>query len=364
MSPNRRIPPPRGGMGLIIRLAPPVLALLVACGGGDPCAARGSGGSCRAFTSAGGAGSGSGTAGSGIGGSGTAGSATGGSGTAGSATGGSGHRRLGYWRLRRCCSPWRSISRGTSREPMIPRSSRPGGLYYVLLDRHGAPGAHLGGPPPVGRPAGRSSPPIRPGSRPGAVTNVTALWAPDISYFNGLYHLYYAASTFGSNDSCIGHATKTDLASAQAWADRGSVICSSAQDDFNAIDPNLVLDGAGAPLARIRQLLERDQDRGAHQRRGAGQRQAHLARLAAEPEQRDRGRVPGEARRRLLSLRLVRLLLHGREQHVQDHGRVAPRTLLGPYVDEGGVAMLSGGGSPVLTSGARWRGPRGQRSAR
>src|SRR5208283_4952048 len=23
-------------------------------------------------------------------------------------------------------------------------------------------------------------------------------WAPDISYFNGLYHLYYAVSTFGS----------------------------------------------------------------------------------------------------------------------------------------------------------------------
>ena len=26
-------------------------------------------------------------------------------------------------------------------------------------------------------------------------------WAPDIVYFNGVYHMYYAASTFGSNIS-------------------------------------------------------------------------------------------------------------------------------------------------------------------
>ncbi len=35
-----------------------------------------------------------------------------------------------------------------------------------------------------------------------------SLWAPDVSYFGGTYHLYYAASSFGSNRSCIGHATK------------------------------------------------------------------------------------------------------------------------------------------------------------
>src|SRR6516162_8189000 len=28
-------------------------------------------------------------------------------------------------------------------------------------------------------------------------------WAPDITYFNGLYHLYYAISTFGSQTSAI-----------------------------------------------------------------------------------------------------------------------------------------------------------------
>src|ERR1019366_6704821 len=32
-------------------------------------------------------------------------------------------------------------------------------------------------------------------------------WAPDISYYKGKYHLYYALSTFGSQNSAIGLAT-------------------------------------------------------------------------------------------------------------------------------------------------------------
>jgi len=63
-----------------------------------------------------------------------------------------------------------------------------------------------------------------------------------------MYHLYYAASTFGSNKSCIGHATKTDIASG-TWTDQGTVICSNmgTNDNWNAIDPNIVLDDAGTP---------------------------------------------------------------------------------------------------------------------
>ena len=32
-------------------------------------------------------------------------------------------------------------------------------------------------------------------------------WAPDIAFFNGMYHLYYSVSSFGSRDSAIGLAT-------------------------------------------------------------------------------------------------------------------------------------------------------------
>jgi arabinan endo-1,5-alpha-L-arabinosidase len=80
------------------------------------------------------------------------------------------------------------------------------------------------------------------------VPDATNLWAPDISFFGGMYHLYYAASSFGSNKSCIGHATKTDIATG-TWADQGTVICSNmgTTDNWNAIDPNIVVDDAGTP---------------------------------------------------------------------------------------------------------------------
>jgi arabinan endo-1,5-alpha-L-arabinosidase len=79
-------------------------------------------------------------------------------------------------------------------------------------------------------------------------TGATNLWAPDISYFGGVYHLYYAASTFGSNKSCIGQATRAALDSG-SWADQGQVLCSNIgeTDNWNAIDPNVVVDDAGTP---------------------------------------------------------------------------------------------------------------------
>jgi arabinan endo-1,5-alpha-L-arabinosidase len=82
-----------------------------------------------------------------------------------------------------------------------------------------------------------------------SVSGVGDLWAPDISQFGGKYHLYYAASTFGSNKSCIGHATRDSLASG-SWTDDGAAtICSNVgtSDNWNAIDPNVIIDTDGNP---------------------------------------------------------------------------------------------------------------------
>ena len=49
---------------------------------------------------------------------------------------------------------------------------------------------------------GASAPFAAPAWMKSAVSGVTDLWAPDISYFGGTYHLYYAGSTFGSNRRC------------------------------------------------------------------------------------------------------------------------------------------------------------------
>jgi arabinan endo-1,5-alpha-L-arabinosidase len=78
--------------------------------------------------------------------------------------------------------------------------------------------------------------------------SIPNLWAPDISYFGGLWHLYYAGSSFGSNNSVIGLATTPTLDPSSPryhWTDDGLVFQSTTSDDFNAIDPSLVTDASG-----------------------------------------------------------------------------------------------------------------------
>lgn len=81
-----------------------------------------------------------------------------------------------------------------------------------------------------------------------AVPGVDGIWAPDISYVDGEYRLYYSVSTFGSNRSAIGLATSPTLdpqAENYGWTDRGMVVMSTPDDDFNAIDPDFIVDAQG-----------------------------------------------------------------------------------------------------------------------
>ena len=77
------------------------------------------------------------------------------------------------------------------------------------------------------------------------------IWAPDISFHNGQYYLYYAVSAFGKNTSCIGLATNPTLdplATNFKWTDHGKVIQSVPNRDmWNAIDPNLIFDENKTP---------------------------------------------------------------------------------------------------------------------
>jgi arabinan endo-1,5-alpha-L-arabinosidase len=78
-------------------------------------------------------------------------------------------------------------------------------------------------------------------------------WAPDIQFVNGTYYLYYSFSAFGKNTSVIGVATNSTLHPADScfkWNDHGLVVQSVPGRDFwNAIDPNLIMDGEQGWLA-------------------------------------------------------------------------------------------------------------------
>jgi len=77
------------------------------------------------------------------------------------------------------------------------------------------------------------------------------IWAPDISYYNNQYYLYYSVSSFGKNTSCIGLATNVTLDPNDPefkWIDHGNIIQSvPGKTNWNAIDPNLIVAEDGTP---------------------------------------------------------------------------------------------------------------------
>lgn len=76
-----------------------------------------------------------------------------------------------------------------------------------------------------------------------------AIWAPDIHYANGKYHLYYSVSAWMNFNSSIGYATNTTLDPANPaykWKDEGMVISfKNGGEGVNVIDPNAFTDKDG-----------------------------------------------------------------------------------------------------------------------
>ncbi|WP_139921316.1 family 43 glycosylhydrolase [Hymenobacter sp. DG01] len=70
-------------------------------------------------------------------------------------------------------------------------------------------------------------------------------WAPECIYMNGKYYLYYSCSTFGSKVSAMGVATNVTLDPTSPnykWEDQGEVVSSNAGSSANAIDPAVFRD--------------------------------------------------------------------------------------------------------------------------
>ncbi|KZV66221.1 glycoside hydrolase family 43 protein [Peniophora sp. CONT] len=65
------------------------------------------------------------------------------------------------------------------------------------------------------------------------------LWAPDVSFQDGQYVMYFASSFIGTQNSAIGVATSPSMEPG-SWTDHGAVITSKDGDLYNAIDANLI----------------------------------------------------------------------------------------------------------------------------
>ena len=72
-----------------------------------------------------------------------------------------------------------------------------------------------------------------------SLTQGSDQWGPDISLVGSTYYMYYAVSSFGSQNSGIGVATSTTL-DPGSWIDHGDIgLASSSSKPYNSIDPNL-----------------------------------------------------------------------------------------------------------------------------
>lgn len=180
------------------------------------------------------------------------------------------------------------------------------------------------------------------------VPAATDLWAPDLSFFGGVYHLYYSASTFGVNVSCIGHATRARMDSG-SWSDHGSVVCSARSDDFNAIDPNVIVDTDGTPWLAFGsfwsgiKIVELNSD---------GSRADTTVRSIAS---RGGGAIEGAFIVRrcgyyYLFVSFDRCCAGAQSTYNVRVGR-SPN-VLGPYVDRSDVQMMNSGGTLVVAGGA------------
>lgn len=204
------------------------------------------------------------------------------------------------------------------------------------------------------------------------------IWAPDISYHDGQFYLFYSVSAFGKNTSCIGLATNATLDPRAAnfkWIDRGSIIQSvPGVTNWNAIDPNLVTDDDGTPFLTFGSFWE-------------GLKIVRLApdrlRLAEKPE-----RLPTLASRRkepatsgsaaagipveagANAIEAPFIFRHGGFYFLfasidyccrgaqSDYKMIVGRSksVTGPYADREGAPLARGGGTLLLAGDEHWHG--------
>ncbi len=182
------------------------------------------------------------------------------------------------------------------------------------------------------------------------------VWAPDISYHNGQYYLYYSASSFGSSRSAIFLATSPTGASG-SWTDRGLVIESFDNSGWNAIDPNLVVDAQGRWWLALGsfwsgiKMIALDPGTG---KRADGQ----FLSLAARSDAGGAVEAPFITRNGnyyYLWVSFDRCCQGAASTYRIMVGRSASVT--GPYVDKEGRQMMQGGGSQVMASHGGVHGP-------
>ena len=211
-------------------------------------------------------------------------------------------------------------------------------------------------------------------------------WAPDISRHGDTWYLYYSCSTFGKNGSAIGLATNKTLdpnSPLFKWEDQGPVIVSHrGVDNWNAIDPNLIVTPKGVPYLVYGsfwdgiQLIRLDKDfkTPLTQPVTVARRLDHRVSLAEIPVTNEEGHGQIEAGENAIEAPFI--IRHGKYYYLfvsfdyccrganstykVVYGR--SKNVEGPYLDREGNDMRFGGGTLLVGPTDRYYG-RGHNSA-
>ena len=194
-----------------------------------------------------------------------------------------------------------------------------------------------------------------------------SLWAPDVSFFNGKYHLYYAASSFGTNNSLIALATNRTLDSSKPeykWVDEGVVIRSMKTDDWNAIDPQLSFDAKGAAWLAFGSFWSGLKLRRIDSATGKlSAADTTLYAIAARPTPQGGGAIEAPAIIRHGNYYYLFVSLDFCCRGVKSTYKIAvgrAKDINGVYVERQGKRMNDGGGTILLTGDERHVGAGGQ----
>ncbi|MCQ6957229.1 arabinan endo-1,5-alpha-L-arabinosidase [Mucilaginibacter aquariorum] len=205
------------------------------------------------------------------------------------------------------------------------------------------------------------------------------IWAPDISYHNGKYYLFYSVSVFGKNTSAIGLATNTTLHTgdpAYKWVDHGRIIQSyPGKTNWNAIDPNLIEDEKGTPYLTFGsfwdglKMVKLNKDR-----LSVAEDIAYLPTIASRKKSASATNPPAvdgnpvDAGGNAIEAPFI----YKKDKYYYlfastDYCCKGPKStykmiigrskeIKGPYIDKNGVSLQTGGGTLVLEGDGKWYG--------
>ena len=192
----------------------------------------------------------------------------------------------------------------------------------------------------------------------------THIWAPDVVKYWGKWYMGYSCSTFGKNTSAIGLLSNKCLSDKDGWKDEGCIVASRGnRDDWNAIDPNFIIDEKGKPWMTWGSFWDGIQliplDKTMHPKKGAKPqtiaRRHAVGDASAEPN-------PTSKFAGTNAIEAPFIMRHGGYYYlfvswdyccrgIKSNYRVAvgrSKKVAGPYLDRDGKPMLEGGGTLLL----------------